>query len=289
MFSIRSVMSQGKEHTITGKDRALAQVALATVDDTVLPCPSASELALLLDGRVAKKRQEDLFHHLASCPTCYEQWRVVAEVQQAIVGKRRLGKVITIGGGLLAAAASVLVFVGTHYSPMTTVVMDEAPAREVPDNLAGFVARQELAVVEPAPIEVQKKSLAQSASRASAPLVQSAAPRRGGVDDGDPFGSLDVDDGTRMLDLNRVIPTVLQKLKKAKAGDVIEVKTYKRDRGFSLEKQDDDTVLVREFGFRDKEHLVPISRVKKTLKTILKTEFPRSNKVWLRVLAVSNN
>ncbi len=84
-----------------------------------------------------------------------------------------------------------------------------------------------------------------------------------------------------MLDLNRVIPTVLQRVKQVETGIVIEVKTYKRDRGFRVEKRGDEQVLIQEYGFHNQAVTVPMVKLKKTLKTIIKTEFPRSNKVWM--------
>lgn len=86
-----------------------------------------------------------------------------------------------------------------------------------------------------------------------------------------------------MLDIGRVIPTVLQKLKQLKPGEILAVRTYKRDRGFSVALRANNQVIVREFGFNEQELIVPVTKVKKTLKTIVKTEFPRSNKAWLKI------
>lgn len=294
-------MSKGQDHTITNRDRTLAQVALAAEHGTPLPCPLATELALLIDGRVAEDRQDELWHHLASCPTCYEQWRVVAEVQQGMVKKRKLGKIITLGGGLLAAAASIMLFVNIQYSPVPEeVYMDSAPIHE---------RGEEVVSVEPAePMLEQLQRDEQIASRqkvkakkefrarakSSRPLTQampseSASPVMADSMADDPFSALDQPPGEIMLDINRLIPTVLQKVKRLSVGQGLEVKTYKRDRGFVLTKRSETKVHLREFGFKEQEMEVATSRLKKTLKTLIKTEFPRSNKVWLREINPSNN
>jgi hypothetical protein len=295
-------MSQGQDHTITSRDRTLAQVALATENGTPLPCPSASELALLIDGRVSEDRQEELWHHLASCPTCYEQWRIVAKVQQGVVKKCRFGKIITLGGGLLAAAASIMLFVNIQYSPMPEeVCVDSAPVHE---------RAEEVVIVEPVESmleqlqsdeqfasrqKVKAKKESRARVKSSRPLVQAmpCEPASQAMMDSmadDPFAVLDQDPpGEIMLDINRLIPTVLQKVNRLSIGQGLEVKTYKRDRGFMLTKRSETKVHIREFGFKEQEMEVEISRLKKTLKTLMKTEFPRSNKVWMRELNPSKN
>lgn len=299
-------MSTKQDHIITKKDRALAQIALATVGETSCPCPDDAELALLVDGRyLSEPRQEELWNHLASCSTCYEAWRIISEVQGGAVKKRSIAKIITLGGGLMAVAASIMLFVNIQYSPMPEAVfMDSAPApillEEVerdevavsPDSYlfdSAAPEKDEAEQVERTLQRQQKKSKAMSrrSVKASAPLRKSA-PQESGVsarDMDDPFSILDKEEaiGEILLDINRVIPTVLQKLKQADVGNVIEVKTYKRDRGFSIEKQDADLVLIREFGYKNQELTIPVTKLKKVLKTIVKTEFPRSNKAWLKV------
>lgn len=84
-----------------------------------------------------------------------------------------------------------------------------------------------------------------------------------------------------MIDIKTVIPVVQKKLDKLDVGDRIELKTYKRDRGVTILKVTDDRLLILEDGFVKNEFEIPVEKLKKTLKLLLKKEFPRSNKVRL--------
>ena len=84
-----------------------------------------------------------------------------------------------------------------------------------------------------------------------------------------------------MIDLGSALPTALSRLKKLPDGAVLELLTFKRDRGVAVRKTG-DVFEVREFGFRDETCTEDAAGLKKRLKTILKREFPRSNKVHVR-------
>ena len=88
-----------------------------------------------------------------------------------------------------------------------------------------------------------------------------------------------------MIDLNNAISIVRQKLEKLEVGGVIELQTYKRDRGATIIKIEDGSVRIIERGYENREFQIPESRLKKVLKIILKKEFPRSKKVRLKVKA----
>ncbi len=300
-------MAPESDLIITAKDRTLAHLALATEgDESFRPCPDVADLALLIDGRLSPARQEEMWQHLAACPTCYEAWRIVAEQQDVGVKKRSLAKIISIGGGLLAVAASLMLFVNIQSSPVVTtavmepvIMMDEA-SRDRVEFEAPAPAKQEVAEEEQVErIKKQTKSMNRARTQkenAASPALRAIQPASGGygaepgsmaklssVDDAFDYNDHEDIKGEILLDINRVIPTLLQRLKQVGTGESIEVKTYKRDRGFSVEKGVDGQILIREFGFHDQELRVDNAKLKKTLKTIIKTEFPRSNKAWLRV------
>ena len=65
-------------------------------------------------------------------------------------------------------------------------------------------------------------------------------------------------------------------------GESLILQTYKRDRSVTLTRLAGDRVLVVQKGFEVAEFEIDISKLKKTLKNLLKKEFPRSNKVWIR-------
>lgn len=286
-------MSPEQKHTITGRDRSLAHLALATVDDTVAPCPDPEEIALLVDGRVAESRQEELWHHLASCPICYEGWRVAAEVRKETGKTRSFSRVIVLGGGFLAAAASIMLFVNMQYSSVPEELFMDSPSVQNVEIGTVVGADEQLSPASSAPFfEENSSKRTKSTSQftmQSAPRLLKASPHEDvlmeGVGGEDSFGVLDQKgEGEILLDINRLIPTVVQKIKQAALGDVIEVRTYKRDRGFTVERRTDGQVVLHEFGFKEQECIVAASKLKKILKSIIQKEFPRSNKVWLRVV-----
>ena len=84
-----------------------------------------------------------------------------------------------------------------------------------------------------------------------------------------------------MIDISAVIPTVLLKLKKLPVGHFLDLQTYKKDRSVTIVKRDDNNFLIIENGFNQEEFDVDAVKLKKTLKVLLKKEFPRSNKVRL--------
>ncbi|MCF8086300.1 MAG: hypothetical protein K9J48_05345 [Desulfohalobiaceae bacterium] len=82
-----------------------------------------------------------------------------------------------------------------------------------------------------------------------------------------------------MLDVSALIPAVLAKLDKLPSGHALDLRTYKRNRSVIIRKQDEDSFLFLENGFYQDRLTVPGDKVKKTLKKMLRKEFPRSRKV----------
>jgi len=84
-----------------------------------------------------------------------------------------------------------------------------------------------------------------------------------------------------MIDKTAIVPTVLEKLKKLPIGHCIDLRTYKRNRSVVIVKKEEDEYLIIENGYFQEEFVVGLSKLKKLLKTLLKKEFPRSNKIRL--------
>ena len=79
------------------------------------------------------------------------------------------------------------------------------------------------------------------------------------------------------------------RLKKMTTGDVLSVRTWKGDRGFSLTCLADGQFLLEEDGFQS-QRLEDLSRqeVLKVVKPIARREFSRSNKLRLTLYKEGN-
>jgi len=84
-----------------------------------------------------------------------------------------------------------------------------------------------------------------------------------------------------MIDKTAVIRTVRERLNKLPVGHYLDLRTYKRDRSVIIVKLEDDNFLVVENGFYQERFEVGSRSLKGLLRTLLKKEFPRSNKVRL--------
>ncbi|QJB55386.1 hypothetical protein [Pseudodesulfovibrio sp. zrk46] len=91
-----------------------------------------------------------------------------------------------------------------------------------------------------------------------------------------------------MIDKATAIPAIMNKLKKLPVGHAIDLRTYKRNRSVVIARVADDEFDVVEKGFHEERFLVPLSRMKKLLKSLLKKEFPRSTKMRLYDLGESD-
>lgn len=82
-----------------------------------------------------------------------------------------------------------------------------------------------------------------------------------------------------MIDKATAVETVIRKLKKLPVGHAIDLRTYKRNRSVVIKRTADDEFDVVEHGFHEDRFLVPLGKMKKLLKLLLKKEFPRSTKI----------
>jgi len=84
-----------------------------------------------------------------------------------------------------------------------------------------------------------------------------------------------------MIDIASAIPTILTKLKKIPIDHYLDLQTFKKDRSITIIRQTEGEFQIIERGFHDDIFSVKASKLKKTIKTLLKREFPRSNKIRL--------
>ena len=88
-----------------------------------------------------------------------------------------------------------------------------------------------------------------------------------------------------LINIDTAIKKSLQMLSKLSAPQGVEILTYKRNRGISILKQEDDLLTVRERGYEENEYAVSFAELPKLLKSISKREFPRSRKVRIYQLS----
>ena len=82
-----------------------------------------------------------------------------------------------------------------------------------------------------------------------------------------------------MIDKTNVVDTVCDRLRKLPGGECIDLRTYKRNRSVLIIKENDEMIKVIEDGFYKETFQVPIGKFRKTLRTLLRKEFPRSRKI----------
>ena len=87
-----------------------------------------------------------------------------------------------------------------------------------------------------------------------------------------------------MIDIAGAVPTILSRLKKLPPGHGLELLTFKRDRGMRIRRTGEDRFAATEFGFRTQTVEADLKGMKRVLKSVLKREFPRSNKVRVNTL-----
>ncbi len=88
-----------------------------------------------------------------------------------------------------------------------------------------------------------------------------------------------------MNDKNTIIPSVMERLAKLQKGQCLDMRTFKRNRSVAIICTGDDSFTVIERGFHEESwEGLSAEKIKRLLKTLLKREFPRSNKIRLYML-----
>jgi len=82
-----------------------------------------------------------------------------------------------------------------------------------------------------------------------------------------------------MLPKSSLIPSILERIKKLPVGHYLDMRTYKRNRFVLIIRTGEDAFHLIEKGFYEEEFDSDLRGLKRLLKTLLKKEFPRSNKV----------
>jgi len=91
-----------------------------------------------------------------------------------------------------------------------------------------------------------------------------------------------------MIDKDKIIETVIEKLKKLPVEHYLDLRTYKRNRSLAIVKKSEDDFLIIEDGYFHERYPLKSDKLKKTLKALLKKEFPRSQKIRLYVMGRYN-
>ena len=91
-----------------------------------------------------------------------------------------------------------------------------------------------------------------------------------------------------MIDKDKIIETAMAKLKKLPVEHYLDLRTYKRNRSLVIVKKSDEEFLVIEDGYSHERYHLQLDKLRKTLKTLLKKEFPRSHKIRLYVMGEFN-
>ncbi len=89
-----------------------------------------------------------------------------------------------------------------------------------------------------------------------------------------------------MINISSVRQHTLRLLDKIVPGKGIELLSYKRDRSIAVIKLQGELYSIQENGFAVQEVSVNKKQLSRTLKTMIKREFPRSRKV--RVVKLSD-
>ena len=87
-----------------------------------------------------------------------------------------------------------------------------------------------------------------------------------------------------MIDKDKIIETVRERLKKLPVGHYLDLRTYKRNRSVIIVNKGEENLLVIENGYYQERFHLKEEKLNKLLKTLLRKEFPRSNKIRLYVM-----
>ena len=89
-----------------------------------------------------------------------------------------------------------------------------------------------------------------------------------------------------VIDKTKASEAVLERLEELPVGHYLELRTYKRNRSLYIVKKGEDDFLIIEDGYVKERFCVGHDKLKKSLATLLRKEFPRSHKVRLYVMGM---
>lgn len=89
----------------------------------------------------------------------------------------------------------------------------------------------------------------------------------------------------KMNDKATIIPTIMKRISTLEKGQCLDMRTFKRNRSVAIICRGRDIFTVIERGFHEETwEEMNGEKIKRLLKTLLKREFPRSNKIRLYTL-----
>ena len=88
-----------------------------------------------------------------------------------------------------------------------------------------------------------------------------------------------------LLNREAVVKKIVTAIPKLELSHGFEILSYKRDRGIDILRMGEESVWIREHGYREEDFELPLAELAKRLKSLIKYEFPRSRK--LRVYQIS--
>ena len=91
-----------------------------------------------------------------------------------------------------------------------------------------------------------------------------------------------------MIDKTKIIEAVTERLKELPLGHYLDLRTYKRNRSVIIVKEGKEHLVVIENGYCQEKFYLKQEKLKKLLKTLVRKEFPRSNKIRLYVMGEFN-
>ncbi|MGL4600714.1 MAG: hypothetical protein ACRCVE_04285 [Plesiomonas sp.] len=88
-----------------------------------------------------------------------------------------------------------------------------------------------------------------------------------------------------MIPVAHALTYSLQRSRSFHTGDRLGVFSFKKDRGYWVEKTAEDAYRVSVFGFVDQTLHCDFSQLRTILKPVIAREFPRSNKLHVKFMA----
>jgi len=82
-----------------------------------------------------------------------------------------------------------------------------------------------------------------------------------------------------MINKDSLLAKIWPKIKKLSSQEGIILTTYKRNRSLTIIRIDEVRLVLQKQGYENRQLIVKESELKRTLKKILKVEFPRSHKI----------
>ena len=84
-----------------------------------------------------------------------------------------------------------------------------------------------------------------------------------------------------MIDKAKIIDTVCERIKALPTGHYLDLRSYKRNRSVVIVKIDEKELLVIENGYFKERFRLQLRKLRKSLKALVRKEFPTSRKIRL--------